>query len=107
MTSISAGSFSSNIRLFMPPDAFRTESEQELQMQLRVENDPERPPKKKPGDGRIFKGLRLGLVIGGGMGTALSYLFGFSNPVTALALGAVAGGVVGTLVVRRVKRIAK
>ncbi len=107
MAGISWASFSSNVSLFMPPDAFRTESEQKLQMQLRVENDPERPPKKRPGDDRIFKGLLLGLVIGAGVGVAVSYLLGFANPVGALFLGALSGGVVGTLVARRTKRVAR
>ena len=58
------------------------------------ENDPDRPPPKKPGDAWLVGGTVLGLVFGAGLGGVLAYLL---RVLVLVPAGMLFGGFVGLL----------
>ncbi len=65
--------------------------------------NPEKVPRREPGDGWIILGLFVGAVVGAVAGWAAGDALGL-NPFIALVVGVVVGGVAGTLLGDRFKK---
>ena len=71
-----------------------------MEKKLGVEDDPEKPPVKQPGDAYLAAGALAGLAVGGAVGIGLRVLTGLYILVFA---GAVGGGLAGLFVGGRMK----
>ena len=75
------------------------EYDRDLRQRYESENDPERPPKRDPGDRSILIGAITGLLVGGILGVAVGGLcFGFIGGWLGLLGGFIAGGIIGVVI---------
>ena len=71
----------------------------QMERQYGSESDPEKPPRRKPGDRYIIVGAVVGLVAGGGLGSFGGLFAIFGGGI----VGALIGSLIGNLVRKRRK----
>ncbi len=59
------GSHGNSLMLFQVPPGFGMLRDYEMSLKHRINNHPDRPPRRKPGDGYALIGAAAGLIIGG------------------------------------------
>ncbi|UCH43364.1 MAG: hypothetical protein JSW16_02140 [Dehalococcoidales bacterium] len=81
------------------PFGRQREYNRDLRNKYRSENDPERPPKRGPGDKYILIGALTGLIIGGvSVAIVGGIFFGFIGGVLGFLGGFIAGGITGVMI---------
>ena len=75
------------------------EFERDLRQRYGSDNDPERPPKRGPGDKYILICGAIGLSVGGVLGAIVGGLcFGFLGGVIGFLAGFFGGGIIGVII---------
>jgi len=75
------------------------EFERDLRQRYGSDKDPERPPKRGPGDKYILIGGAIGLITGGASGAVIGGLcFGFLGGVLGFIVGFFGGGIIGVII---------
>ena len=75
------------------------EYERDLRQRYGSDNDPERPPKRGPGDKYILICGAIGLSVGGASGAVVGGLcFGFLGGSLGFLGGFIAGGIIGVII---------
>jgi MFS family permease len=81
------------------------EFEDDMRKIFRSDNDPERPPKREPGDKYILIGAIIGLIIGGILGAVIGWLFfSIAGVLLGIILGFIIGGVAGVYIGDAIKK---
>ena len=87
------------------PGAFKRATEAEMRLRLRSEHDPERPPRREPGDIYIVIGTIAGIIIGGAAGAiGGSHYFGLAGFFFGLVGGVIIGGIIGVSIGSYIKK---
>ncbi len=86
--------------LFQVPPDFGQLKDYEMSLSRRVKNHPDRPPKRKPGDGYTIIGAAAGLIIGGIVGNYIGNIFLFVGLI-------IVGGIVGTYLAPYVRSLVR
>ena len=81
------------------PFGRQKEYDRDLRQRYGSDNDPERPPKRGPGDKYILIGGAIGLSVGGASGAIVGGLcFGFLGGSLGFLGGFIAGGIIGVII---------
>lgn len=88
-------------------DPFHKQKEFESDMRkiFSSDNDPEKPPRRQPGDKYILIGAIVGLIIGGVLGAFIGwFLFNIAGVLLGIILGLIIGGVAGAYIGEAIKK---
>ena len=81
------------------------EFESDMKKIFSSDNDPEKPPKKEPGDKYILIGAIAGLIVGGILGAVIGWLlFNMTGVLLGMIFGCIIGGVAGAYIGEVIKK---